>query len=171
MKKALFLLLVWGGVACGTPGPAPSAASGDEAAAVDSAYLQYETMIRDFLAGKRIASLAEVMAPDKVPQGNSVLLVYHGMDCGSCMDEGFKTLVRLKKTGVGCVVVAVDANISEAQQRYGYYDYIYSDREDRLRRELKYVNTPILLLLDDSLRIVDICKPAAGQAAAVSVGM
>lgn len=65
-----------------------------------------------------------------------------------------------------CTVAAADANPSVAQERYRYRDYIYTDRNDLLRRELRYVSTPILLLLDDSLRIVDIYKPASGTEAA-----
>ena len=41
-----------------------------------------------------------------------------------------------------------------------------SDPGDRLRRELKYVSTPLLLLLNDSLQITDIYKPAAGTESA-----
>lgn len=132
----------------------------------DSAHREYEAMIRDFLVGKRVASLTEVMAPDRVPEGAGVLLVYHGLDCGSCMDAGFGTLQTLKRDGVPCIVVAVEANSAEAQQRYGYREYIYSDPGDRLRRELKYVSTPLLLLLNDSLQITDIYKPAAGTESA-----
>lgn len=169
MKVGYVILAALWFAACGAPKPSVSVADSQER---DTAYLQYEAMIRDFLVGKRMASLAEVMAPDPVPGEPSVLLVYHGMDCGSCMETGFGLLKRLRREGVPCAVVAVDANISEAQRQYEFFDYIYTDRRDRLRRELKYVNTPILLLLDDSLRIADIYKPAVGtDSAAERFGM
>ncbi|WP_297626169.1 hypothetical protein [uncultured Rikenella sp.] len=165
MCRNLILLLSAGFLwACG----GPSWSTVDEPYVQDTAYLQYEAMIRDFLVGKRISSLARIMAPDDVPSDNCVLLIYHGMDCGSCLDAGFASVERLRNKGVPCVTVAIDANVSEAQQRYGYYDYIYTDRGDLLRRELKYVNTPILLLLDDSLRIVDMYKPASGTEVAAT---
>lgn len=161
-----FILLLGAGFlgACG----GPSRSTVGERQAQDTAYLQYEAMIRDFLVGKRLSSLAKIMAPDDVPPAHCVLLIYHGMDCGSCLDAGFASLGRLRNERVPCVVVAIDANVSEVQQRYGYYDYIYTDRGDWLRRELKYVNTPILLLLDDSLQIVDMYKPASGTEVAAT---
>ncbi|WP_273495952.1 hypothetical protein [Rikenella microfusus] len=167
---AAFLLAACGNApaACGNA-PAGAPASSAEAGAArraDSAYAQYETMIRDFLVGKRVASLAALIAPDTLPHGPSVLLIYHGMDCGSCLDAGFASLLRLRGAGMPCTVAAVDANPSVAQERYRYRDYIHTDRNDLLRRELRYVSTPILLLLDDSLRIVDLYKPASGTEAA-----
>lgn len=160
---AAFLLAACGNLSTSTPKSSPET---EAARRADSAYAQYETMIRDFLVGKRVASLAALVAPDTLPHGPSVLLIYHGMDCGSCLDAGFASLLRLRGAGMPCTVAAADANPSVAQERYRYRDYIHTDRNDLLRRELRYVSTPILLLLDDSLRIVDIYKPASGTEAA-----
>ena len=43
------------------------------------------------------------------------------------------------------------------KRRIGYRGYIYKDEIDLIRMELKYAPTPMMLILDEENRIVDVC--------------
>ena len=49
------------------------------------------------------------------------------------------------------------------QKRNAYHEYVYSDSEDLIRKELKYVPTPILILLDSSNYIKDYILPGSSS--------
>lgn len=50
-------------------------------------------------------------------------------------------------------------NPSPYQRRNAYYEYIYSDSKDLIRKELKYAQTPVILLLDSSNYIKEYILP------------
>ena len=45
------------------------------------------------------------------------------------------------------------------QSRNEYFDFIYLDNDDLIRKELKYVQTPIILRLDSNRVILDYFFP------------
>jgi hypothetical protein len=47
----------------------------------------------------------------------------------------------------------------EYQSAYEYYEYIFIDNKDMIRRELKYAPTPVLLFMNDDNVILDIFFP------------
>lgn len=59
------------------------------------------------------------------------------------------------------MVVSTMGNPSSYQKRNGYYEYVYSDAKDLIRKELKYVPTPILFSLDSSNNIKDYVLPGS----------
>lgn len=52
---------------------------------------------------------------------------------------------------------------SSYQKRNHYYDYIYIDQKDLIRKEMKYIQTPIILLLDSLNCVKDYIFPNASD--------
>lgn len=90
-----------------------------------------------------------------------VIFLFNYYDCGSCIDLGFSitkkidSLYRNNKVAI----ISTMGSPSSFQKRNKYYEYIYLDSKDLIRKELKYVPTPIMLLLDSSNCIKDYIFP------------
>ena len=56
-------------------------------------------------------------------------------------------------------MVSSISNHSMYQKHNNYYNYIYYDDKDLIRRELKYIPTPVMILLDDKKKIIDVFSP------------
>lgn len=56
-------------------------------------------------------------------------------------------------------VISTMGSPSSDQARNEYYEYVYLDPKDLIRKELKYVPTPIIFLLDSSNCIKDYILP------------
>lgn len=109
------------------------------------------------LIGKRITSIDSIV-PDKNPR---VIFLFNYYDCGSCVDSGFSiankidSLCRKRKVAI----ISTMGSPSLYQARNAYYEYIHPDPKDLIRKELKYVPTPIVFLLDSSNYIKDYILP------------
>lgn len=111
------------------------------------------------LRGEKISSLDSIIT-DRIRNYNVVFL-FNYYDCSSCIDLGFTltkkidSLYNLKKV----TIVSIMGSPSSYQRRNAYYEYIYSDSKDLIRKELKYAQTPIILLLDSSNYIKEYILP------------
>ena len=45
-------------------------------------------------------------------------------------------------------VISTVGSSSFYQKRNAYYEYVYADSKDLIRKELKYIPTPIMILMD-----------------------
>lgn len=104
------------------------------------------------LVGKKIVSIDSIL-PDRK---HEVIFLFNYYDCGSCIDSGFSITKRIDSfCGDRRVnIVSIMGDPSSYQNRNQYYDYIYIDRKDLIRKEMKYIRTPIIFLLD-SLNCVE----------------
>lgn len=87
-----------------------------------------------------------------------VIYLFNYYDCETCIHKGFSIVNRIDdRMGTGYVKVVESRcpEVNSLQKRVQYHGYIYSDKEDCIRRMLKYTPTPILFLLNDSMKIVD----------------
>lgn len=100
------------------------------------------------LSGRIVNSMDSVLDV----KGDKFVFIFNSFDCESCVDAGIKLVKNIdaydNQNGV-CVIATME-NPSNVQYRNKYYDYIYCDEKDLIRRELKFVPTPIVLLLDKS---------------------
>lgn len=82
-------------------------------------------------------------------------------DCGSCIDSGFSITKKIDSlySDNKVIIISTMGSPSSFQQRNKYYEYIYIDSKDLIRKELKYVPTPIMLILDSSNCIKDYIFP------------
>lgn len=106
---------------------------------------------------KRITALDSIIQYDQT----QILFLFNNYDCGNCVDLGFAITKRisniLKKENI--TVVSTMGNPSAFQERNKFYEYIHDDSKDLIRKELKYVPTPILFILDSNKRIKDYILP------------
>jgi hypothetical protein len=114
--------------------------------------------IREKTIGKKISSWKKIKE-DYKRKGNILIYYYNGYDCISCVEKGFLLTKEIdNKYGVYTVnVVASNSNISREQLKYNYFEYIYNDSSELIRQELKYIPTPVMLILDENLIVKDVC--------------
>jgi hypothetical protein len=113
----------------------------------------------DFLLGKTVKGIDSILSVKC--KDNYIVYIFNSNDCGSCVDEGFsllKKLTALYTNRVYAITPSLD-NPAFLQKNYGYYEYIYRDNNDMIRRELKYIPTPVFLLLDNTNKILNIHFP------------
>lgn len=106
------------------------------------------------LVNKQLNGIAGVVDSLEFSDNEAIVLLYSGYDCSSCIDAGFGMIKRLNNPD-NLYVVALQTNPAVQQQKYEYFKYIYLDDEDILRQELKFVPTPIMLLIDSTYKIKD----------------
>ncbi len=114
---------------------------------------------KQFLHGRKISSISTVL--DNMPvSGNSVLLVYNELDCGDCVKKGFSIINKLDSEMVpNTFVITTTPNPGRHQLLYDYPKYVYVDKQDLIRKDLKYVTTPILLVLNKHKQIQHVLFP------------
>lgn len=100
------------------------------------------------LIGRKITSVDSIV----IDKQYRAFLLFNYYDCGNCVDLGFSIAKKIdslygEKT---VAVISTMGSPSLYQKRNVYYEYIYADSKDLIRKELKYVPTPIMLLLDSS---------------------
>jgi hypothetical protein len=115
----------------------------------------------EWLLGKSINSIDSILDVQKKENGFVVYLFnYH--DCGNCIDAGFyisKKIDDLHCEQTVYAIASMISNPSNYQQKMQYDEYIYVDEQDKIRRELKYIPTPVLLLLDSHNTVKDVFFP------------
>lgn len=109
-----------------------------------------------FLIGKSCAIIDNLLIDD-ISDKELTFLLYTGFDCNNCIKEGFKVFSDLKnrdeKNDMDYFVISIHSNTSSDQIQYKYYGYIHIDINDIIRKELKYIPTPVIIQLD-SLRVI-----------------
>lgn len=110
----------------------------------------------EWLKGKSLCSADSIIG--KTEGKDKILYIFNFYDCPSCINNGFAAVNRIDSmAGDGTVkaIASMFQEVSSAQRQTQYRGYIYIDTKDRIRKELKYAPTPMLLILDDSSRIED----------------
>lgn len=88
------------------------------------------------------------------------LLVYNGFDCQLCIDKGYKIIKNISSNSLGeFYIIASNTNISSDQIRNEYYDTIYHDKKERIRKEIKFIPTPVLFQISKDYKIIDAFFP------------
>jgi len=112
-----------------------------------------------WLIGKEVHVVDSIIYDRKTKK--SVVFLFNYYDCETCVDAGFcivKKIDELSKRRM-CYPIGSMLNPSSYQQRNKYYEYIYMDDKDLIRKELKYIPTPVLLLIDGDNLIQDALFP------------
>ena len=125
--------------------------------AQEMALLNEKSKDVEFLKGKTLHSVDSILGSDE--KKNRILYVFNYYDCDDCIKKGFKAVEYLDKNRKESVsvIVSMFQEITSTQRRSGYRGYIYKDEKDLIRKELKYAPTPMMLILDEENRIVDVC--------------
>ena len=101
-----------------------------------------------WLIDKTVISMDSILPFKKNDDYVAFLFSYH--DCETCVDAGFYISKKLDALSNRQYVFSVASMLNPAtyQERNKYYNYIYYDNKDLIRKELKYLPTPVMLLLD-----------------------
>lgn len=107
------------------------------------------------IIGKKLKSFEKIIN-DSVDLKNKIIFIYNGFDCENCIDIGYNLTKKIDSLSHKQIVyiIATSTNIGRDQYRNCYYNFIYFDEHDLIRRELKYIYTPVIIKLD-SLRIIE----------------
>lgn len=111
------------------------------------------------LIGMRVTSL------DSILQGKDrnadIVFLYNFYDCGSCVDSGYQLVKRIDEFYKRKYVPIISSMGSPTlyQSRNQYFDFVYSDTNDLIRKELKYVQTPIMIRVDSNRIVLDYLFP------------
>ncbi len=118
------------------------------------------------LVGKRIVSIDSILSDRR----HEIIFLFNYYDCGSCIDSGFSITKRIDSfRGDRKVnIISIMGDPSPYQIRNQYYEYIYLDPKDLIRKEMKYIQTPIIFLLDSLNCVEDYIFPNVSNAAKVA---
>jgi len=92
-----------------------------------------------------------------------IIYLYHQYDCITCLEAGFEITKEIdaKFPYQKVYVISLGSNTSFEQSTFKYYNYIYQDSQDFIRKELKYIPTPVMLYIDTTKTIRKILQPKA----------
>jgi len=126
-----------------------------------SATVTKEEKFHDRFVNKKLLSINMILFDGKETLENKIILIYTGYDCQSCIDKGYLILKILhsQNSNQKIFVISSNTNISRDQARNNYYDFVYNDEKESLRKELKFIYTPIILVLDKDNCILHINFP------------
>jgi hypothetical protein len=111
----------------------------------------------DFLTGQTVKHIDSILS---VEFNNShIVYIFNQYDCGNCVHAGFLLLKELNALygheQVHAIICSPN-NPSSLQEHYNYREYIYSDNNNVIRKALKYLPTPVFLLLNSENKILSI---------------
>jgi len=114
--------------------------------------------------GLKINSLQNVLG-DSVYKSKYQLIIflYSGFDCGTCVLKGLAQSATidsiLSKHKSRVFVIASNTNYGVDQLNSGYHKYIFNDVHESIRKELKYLYTPIFIQLNGDRTVESIYFP------------
>jgi len=117
--------------------------------------------VRKALLGKGVTSFARLIDDSLQNKNYYIVLIYTGFDCGGCVANGFYLVRQIDSlySQQKVFVVGSNTNFSRDQLLHEYEGYIWIDSKDIIRKELKFLATPVVLLLDRSLKILEVYLP------------
>lgn len=97
---------------------------------------------------------------DSIDLTNRSLMLYSGYDCGSCVHAAFELARKVDSASLRKVlIVEIQSDKGRDQVRYDYHDYIFSDANDIIRKQLKYIKTPAIFSFNGEKKIRDVYFP------------
>jgi len=115
-----------------------------------------EEKLHDRFINKKLESINEILSDRNTIDDKKILLIYTGFDCQSCVDKGYLILKSIKSQDDNqkIFIISTNANIGGDQERNEFYDFVFNDKQELIRTELKFIYTPVIIVLDKENRIV-----------------
>lgn len=112
------------------------------------------------ILNQKLESLQPILG-DSIDYRNKVIMIYNGFDCNTCVDFGFNMIKRIDslsnyKKGY---IVSSQSSDHYYQSKNEYFHYVFNDKNDLIKKELKYIHTPVLFYIDDQNRISKVLFP------------
>ena len=73
------------------------------------------------------------------------------------LDSVVNLIDNSKKREYVKVIVSMFHEVTSTQKRNSYRGFIYKDKNDLIRKELRYIPTPVMIIVDNNCRIRDAC--------------
>ena len=111
----------------------------------------------DRLKGMQILSLDSVVGET---EKCVIVYIFNYYDCETCIEKGFEIVNLIdnsKKREYVKVIVSMFHEVTSTQKRNSYRGFIYKDKNDLIRKELRYIPTPVMIIVDNNCRIRDAC--------------
>lgn len=114
---------------------------------------------RRVLIGKDFSIVSHLI--DTIDYRQRLYYIFNGFDCESCILNGFELIKNenIKALRRKAIVIGITPNPNPVQLLTEYNDYIFIDKSDVIRRQLKYFFTPIFILVDSQGKIMDVFYP------------
>lgn len=116
---------------------------------------QSNSVFFDKLNGKTLHSIDSIT--ENVGEKNKLFVyVFNYYDCQPCIEAGMYYVKQLDSIIGASGVIAVASMVDPApyQAKADYFEYLYVDIEDKLRKELKFIPTPQLMLINKNREII-----------------
>ena len=118
---------------------------------------RYEDM-RQTILGKYISSLSQIiLIQNKITNTNYFIYLYSTSGCGNCIKKGFGLVHKIDSTlGKTFVKVICEGcgKVTNNKLYYNYNEYVYADEKKLICQELKYIHTPVFLILNKHYKIL-----------------
>ncbi len=115
------------------------------------------------LIGQKVESFPKIIPDFQFPESGCIVFMYSGYNCDTCIGMGFDMMNNFKESGISpslLWVIGSDSDIGSMQVLHHYPEMIYADTNNIVRRELKYLYTPVMFLFDNMGQIVDVFFPS-----------
>lgn len=112
------------------------------------------------IKGKEIKSLTKVLGDSVTPE-RKVFFLYNGFDCDTCIDIGYEMAKKIDSINKGKLVyiISTSSNIGSDQAKNLYRNFVFNDEADLIRKELKYIYTPVLISLNKNSIVNNVFFP------------
>jgi hypothetical protein len=117
---------------------------------------------KNYIIGRKLQSVKKILGFKEFAQNTSnFVLIYSGEDCNTCIRKGYKIIKELKKSysHIGTFIISSNSSIGTDQLVYDYHNYIYDDDKGLVRKEINYLPTPAIFLIDANCVIKNVYFP------------
>lgn len=117
--------------------------------------------IKFTLINKKIESIRKILKIDiNELESPIIVMVYNGFDCESCIKKAIEYLINVKRVEEKeFYIIASNTSANSDQVKFNLENYIFYDSTDSIRRELKFIPTPIILFLNKKYEVLDVYFP------------
>jgi hypothetical protein len=119
-----------------------------------------EAKLKRIFINKKINVLNDILLIPCNYSETKIVFLYTGYDCQSCIDKGYEIMKKIDSLLKNKIfIVASHSNIGMDQERNNYMDSVYNDDNELIRKELKFLPTPIIFILNEENYIVNLVFP------------
>lgn len=118
----------------------------------------------EMIMNQKIESLVSILdSTSKI--SNKTVFLYNGFDCVTCIDVGYEMTKKIDSAlnFQGVYIISTSSNVGNDQLRNNYENYVYMDENDIIRKELKFIYTPVFLSFDINEKVDNVFFPVSNN--------
>lgn len=118
----------------------------------------------EMIMNQKIESLVSIL--DSTGEiSNKTVFLYNGFDCVTCIDIGYEMTKKIDSAlnFQGVYIISTSSNVGNDQLRNNYENYVYVDENDMIRKELKFIYTPVFLSFDINEKVDNVFFPVSNN--------